>query len=53
MAGLLNLIFNPCLENNGVGSNDNKHRKGQRCLAERKFIHALIHEADINFNRST
>jgi hypothetical protein len=34
----------------------NKHRKGQRCLAEHRFIHALIHEAEIvphykNFNR--
>jgi hypothetical protein len=25
----------------------NKHRKGRRSLAERRFIHALIHEADI------
>jgi hypothetical protein len=25
----------------------NKHRKSQRCLAEHRFIHALIHEADI------
>jgi hypothetical protein len=34
----------------------NKHRKSQRSLAERRFIHALIHKADIvphyiNFNR--
>jgi hypothetical protein len=31
----------------GLTNEKNKHRKGQRSLAERRFIHALIHEADI------
>jgi hypothetical protein len=30
-------------------SQKNKHRKGQRSLAERRFIHALIHDTDIEW----
>jgi hypothetical protein len=30
-----------------VNLHENKHRKGQRYLAERRFIHALIPDTDI------
>jgi hypothetical protein len=44
---LLAKYTGPIQHINGRHGKNDKHRKGQRSLAERRFIHALIHQADI------